>query len=97
MRKESHKPVRTCVGCMKKDLKAAMIRIVAADGTVLADEGGTTAGRGGYLHPSAECLERFVRSKVREFRSLRRGIDRAGRERIAESIRARLDRNRALE
>jgi predicted RNA-binding protein YlxR (DUF448 family) len=82
---------------MKKDLKAALVRIAAAEGTVLADEGGNLAGRGGYLHPREECLERFVRSKVREFRSLGRGIDRAGRERIVESIRARLDRNRALE
>jgi uncharacterized protein len=97
MMKESHRPVRTCLGCMQRDLKAAMVRIVDADGGVITDERAALPGRGGYLHPREECVERFVRSKVREFRSLGRAVDRATRERIAQSIRTRLDRNRALE
>jgi predicted RNA-binding protein YlxR (DUF448 family) len=97
MRKESHRLLRTCLGCMQRDLKTAMVRIVDSDGTMVTDQRAALPGRGGYLHPHPECLERFVRSKVREFRSLRRGVDRPARERIAESIRTRLDRNRGVE
>jgi predicted RNA-binding protein YlxR (DUF448 family) len=97
MRKVNHKPLRTCLGCMQRDLKAAMVRIIESDGTMVTDLRAALPGRGGYLHPSQVCLERFVRSKAREFRSLRRAVDRQVRERIAESIRTRLDRNRGVE
>jgi predicted RNA-binding protein YlxR (DUF448 family) len=97
MRKESHSGLRTCLGCMHRDLKTAMVRIVDSDGTVVTDLRGALPGRGGYLHASEECLERFARSRVKEFRSLHRAVDRAARERIAESIRTRLDRNRGVE
>lgn len=97
MRKESHRPVRTCLGCMRKDLKSAMVRVTESGGAIVCEQGDLHAGRGGYLHPREECLERFVRSRVKEFRSLRRAIDRPARQRIAESIRARLDRSRRVE
>jgi predicted RNA-binding protein YlxR (DUF448 family) len=82
---------------MQRDLKTAMVRIAESDGAVITDESTAHAGRGGYLHPREDCLERFVRSKAREFRSLRRAVDRAARQRIVESIRTRLDRNRGVE
>jgi len=90
-------PVRTCLGCLKPDRKNAMVRIVAAAGGVQPDFEGRKPGRGGYLHPQHECLERFIRSKVREFRSLRVKIDRERRTFVVETIRKHLDRKPALE
>jgi len=90
-------PVRTCLGCLKPDRKNAMVRIVAAAGGVQPDFEGRKPGRGGYLHPQHECLERFIRSKVREFRSLRVKIDREQRTFVVETIRERLDRKPPLE
>jgi predicted RNA-binding protein YlxR (DUF448 family) len=82
---------------MQRDLKTAMVRIVDSDGMMITDQSAALPGRGGYLHPQDECLRRFVRSRAREFRSLRRAVDRPARERIVESIRTRLDRNREVE
>jgi len=104
-RKHSHRtggvapgyPERTCLGCLERDRKSAMVRLAAhPGGGVEPDFEARAAGRGGYLHPRTECLGRFVKSRVREFRSLRRGLDRAGRLRITETIEARLDTNRKL-
>jgi predicted RNA-binding protein YlxR (DUF448 family) len=77
---------------MKQDAKAAMVRIAVVNDRVEADFDARRPGRGGYLHPTPECLERFVGSKVKEFRAIRRKIDRSERLRIASAIRDRLDR-----
>ncbi len=74
-----------------------MLRIAIRDGQAVLDEDGNLAGRGGYLHRSPECLERFVKSKVRQWKSLRSGIDRDQRMRIVSAVRARLDREASLE
>lgn len=97
MRRVNHKPIRTCLGCMRRDLKEAMVRIAEADGAMVSDRRAALGGRGGYLHPGEDCLARFVRSRTREFRSLRRTIDRAVRQQLADSILNRLDRNRRVE
>ena len=56
-----------------------MIRIAVVDGKVEADFAARRPGRGGYLHPTPECADRFVNSRVKEFRALRRNIDRSER------------------
>ena len=93
----ANRPERTCIGCMKRDAKAAMVRIAVVNGHVEVDFEARRAGRGGYLHPTLECAERFVSSKVKEFRSLRRKIDRPERLQIAAAIKLRLDSNSKVE
>jgi predicted RNA-binding protein YlxR (DUF448 family) len=98
MQEKSHKKVeRTCIGCMKKDSKAAMVRIAVVENRVEADFAGSGEGRGAYLHRTNECALRFVNSKVKEFRSLRRKIERSDRLRIVEAIKLTLDRNSKVE
>jgi len=63
-----------------------MVRVAAAGAAIELDPQGRLGGRGGYLHRRPECLERFVKAKVREFRSLRRSIDRQARIGLAEGI-----------
>ena len=82
---------------MKRDAKAAMVRIAVVNGHVEADFEARPVGRGGYLHRTLECAERFVTSKVKEFRSLRRKIERPERLQIAAAIKLRLDRNLKVE
>jgi uncharacterized protein len=86
------KPERTCIGCMKKDSKSAMIRIAVVNGKVEVDVAARQPGRGGYLHPTVECADKFVASKVKEFRALRRKIDRTERHNIIAAIKERLGR-----
>jgi predicted RNA-binding protein YlxR (DUF448 family) len=64
---------------------------------VRLDKDARIPGRGGYLHSREECLTKFTRSKVKEFRSLHRKIALDERHRIAELIRTRLDRKLTLE
>ena len=52
------------------------------------DHTGSAPGRGGYLHPHSRCLEKFAASKVKEFRSLKSGIDRNQRLRIIEAVKS---------
>ena len=82
---------------MKRDAKAAMIRIAVVNGQVEVDFEARQPGRGGYLHPTVGCVERFVVSKVKEFRALRRKIESPERDKIAAAIKLRLDRNLKVE
>jgi predicted RNA-binding protein YlxR (DUF448 family) len=97
MREKNNAPERTCIGCMQRDAKASMVRIAVVNGHVEADFEARRAGRGAYLHPAPECVERFVGSKVKEFRALRRKIERPERLEIAAAIKQRLDRNSKVE
>jgi predicted RNA-binding protein YlxR (DUF448 family) len=63
-----------------------MTRIVSRNGMITMDHTGSAPGRGGYLHPNPRCLERFAASRVKEFRSLKSGIDRTQRLRIIEAV-----------
>ncbi len=82
---------------MKRDAKASMVRIAIVNDHVEVDFEAKRAGRGGYLHPTLECVERFVGLKIKEFRALRRKIDRPERVEIAAAIKLRLDRNLKVE
>jgi predicted RNA-binding protein YlxR (DUF448 family) len=75
---------------MRRDAQVAMIRRASVEGHVKPDGSSRTPGRGGYLHGSPECLVRFERSKVREFRSLRLKVGLNERREITELIRSRL-------
>jgi predicted RNA-binding protein YlxR (DUF448 family) len=99
MREKNRKrvPERTCIGCMERDGKAAMVRIAVVNGRVEVDFEARRQGRGAYLHRSNECIARFVNSKVKEFKALRRGIDRAARLDIAAALKLTLDRESKVE
>jgi len=67
-------------------MKSRMRRIVSSGAMITIDQTGSAPGRGGYLHPDPRCLEKFAASKVKEFRSLKSGIDRVQRLRIIEAV-----------
>ena len=77
---------------MTRDAQAAMVRLAAVEGDVRVDERRRLGGRGGYLHPRRECMDRFARARVREFRSLRVAIERGTRELITRMLQERLDK-----
>src|SRR5579872_6888744 len=96
MPRRSHKPERTCLGCMTRDAQSAMVRLAAVDGAVRTDERRRLGGRGGYLHARRECLERFARARTREFRSPRVGLDRGPRGWITRMLKEGVDSQSAL-
>jgi predicted RNA-binding protein YlxR (DUF448 family) len=82
---------------MRRDAQDAMVRITSVGGRVQLDDDARRPGRGGYLHRSAECLARFDRSRIKEFRSLRRKIGLDERRDLTERIRSRLATTAQLE
>ena len=60
-------PQRQCMGCRERKAKREMIRVVrGTDGNVCLDFGGKMNGRGAYICPNPECLNKARRSKALE-------------------------------
>ena len=62
-------PVRTCVGCRKRELAVELLRMVAVstgngEDAVAVDTAGTLPGRGAWLHPHRECLGAAIRRRA---------------------------------
>lgn len=58
-------PQRTCVGCKVVKPKKELIRIVRSpEGEVLVDPTGKKSGRGAYICPSTECLEKAFKGSL---------------------------------
>ncbi len=64
-------PMRQCVGCREMKAKRDLIRVIRnSENEVFIDTTGKKNGRGAYLCPSRECLDKAVKSKGLE-RSLK--------------------------
>ena len=62
--KEKKIPMRMCVGCREMKPKKTLIRVVhGPDGSVSADLTGRKPGRGAYVCPNQECVEKAFRQK----------------------------------
>ena len=68
-RPNTAKPVRTCVGCRKRELASELLRVVAVPTgndrfTLAVDTAGNLPGRGAWLHPDSQCLRAAVRRRA---------------------------------
>ncbi|WP_308116984.1 YlxR family protein [Pseudonocardia sp. WMMC193] len=54
-------PVRTCVGCRRREQATGLLRVVVVDGTLVPDPRRRLPGRGASVHPRPECLDRAER------------------------------------
>ncbi len=79
-------PQRTCIGCGQIKDKRMLIRIVRSpDGDYAVDSTGKKNGRGAYLCPSPECLERAWKTKGLD-RSFTRSVPRAVYDKLREEL-----------
>ena len=63
--KQKKIPMRMCVACREGRPKREMIRIVKnKEGEVLVDVTGKAPGRGAYICPTLDCLERAHKTKA---------------------------------
>ena len=71
--KSDTRPVRTCIGCRKRELAVVLLRIVVASDeshvgsdvhTILVDTTGNLPGRGAWLHPDPQCLDVAIRRRA---------------------------------
>lgn len=63
-------PMRRCAGCMESKPKSSLVRIACYEGELSVDPSGKAKGRGVYLCPKRECME-----KARKRRALQRSFD----------------------
>ena len=55
-------PMRQCVGCREMKPKRKLIRVIrTSEDEILIDATGKKNGRGAYICPNRECLERAVK------------------------------------
>ena len=57
-------PLRMCIACRQGKQKKELLRVVAADGELVVDETGKAQGRGAYICPTIECLDKARKSKA---------------------------------
>jgi predicted RNA-binding protein YlxR (DUF448 family) len=66
-------PVRTCIGCRKRELAVDLLRVVVQSGDpgggsnsaiVVVDRAGNLPGRGAWLHPNQQCLQEALRRRA---------------------------------
>ena len=75
-------PMRQCVGCGESRPKKELIRIVCnKDGEIRVDVTGRMQGRGAYLCPRSECVEKAAKRN-----SLSRAFERAVPPEVMESL-----------
>lgn len=79
-------PQRTCVGCQAKKAKRDLLRIVRTpDGEIDIDPGGKKSGRGAYICPDVECLEKASKAK-----RLEKALEHEVPAQVLESLRQKI-------
>ncbi|MFD1576009.1 YlxR family protein [Agromyces cerinus subsp. nitratus] len=57
-------PVRTCIGCRSRAPRASLLRLVAQNSHVIADDAAVLPGRGAWMHPTLECYRLAERRRA---------------------------------
>jgi len=57
-------PVRTCIGCRRRDEVARLLRVVADGTTLRVDPRRRAPGRGAYVHPDVACVALAVKKRA---------------------------------
>lgn len=78
-------PMRRCVGCMESKPKKELIRIAGFEGEITLDLTGKAKGRGVYLCPDTECLEKAKKKRALG-RSLKMDITQEQLDRLFEEL-----------
>ncbi len=67
-------PMRTCVACRTNRPKRELVRVVrTVEGSLVVDRRGKVSGRGAYLCPSLDCVNRALQAHTLE-RALERPL-----------------------
>ncbi len=69
--KSKKKPIRTCLGCGKKNLKAHLLRFVWHNSQLCYDPKGLITGRGFYGCDNESCLQAIIKNPKKVARALR--------------------------
>ena len=80
-------PMRQCMGCRERKAKRDMIRVVrTTEGGVCLDFSGKLNGRGAYICPDPQCLQ-----KARKAKSLDRSLETEVPEQVYDRLAKELE------
>ncbi len=80
-------PMRQCVGCREMKNKKELIRVIKTEEEgILIDVTGKKNGRGAYICPNADCLNKAITSKGLE-RSFKMPIEKS----VYDNLKKELD------
>ena len=84
MAKDAREPIRSCVGCGKKQSPKLMLRVASHDGAPpVVDVAQRVIGRGAYVCFETKCVEKAIARKAFE-RSLKTsGLSQGAKDEIA--------------
>lgn len=86
-------PQRTCIGCRSVRGKKELIRIVRTpEGQVVLDATGKKAGRGTYICPNGECMEKALKGEALA-KTLEVEIQPATKDALRDEVRKILERS----
>ena len=87
--KQKKIPMRQCLGCREHKPKRELVRVVRSpEGEVSLDFKGKSPGRGAYICPSPECLQ-----KARKARALDRALEIQIPDEIYEKLAGEMEDN----
>lgn len=79
------KPQRQCIGCRQMKDKKSLIRIIKSDEGMMIDVTGKKNGRGAYVCPNRECIEKAIKTKGLD-RSFGQSVDKNVYESLIRSL-----------
>ena len=87
-------PERTCIACRKKGKKGELIRMADSPVGVIIDYTEKLPGRGAYVCPEKECIDKFLKpgGGVALSRALKRNVETPSREAFYEELSAKIRR-----
>ena len=84
--RKGHEPERTCIGCRRKEPARNLVRLALnRDGGIVIDRDRRMPGRGAWIHPKPECIDRGARLEVLD-RAFRKKFEPGEAGRIRESL-----------
>lgn len=84
-------PQRTCVACQQIKAKKDLLRVVRTPGgEIEIDDTGKKDGRGAYLCPTRECMDKALKGNKLEY-TLRTSITDDNRDKLAQNIKRYLE------
>lgn len=79
-------PQRMCVGCQEMRAKKELIRIVRTpEESIEIDSTGKRSGRGAYICPNYECLDKAIKGKRLE-KALKQSIAKEIKEQLMDRM-----------
>ena len=80
-------PMRMCVGCREMKPKRELVRVVRSETGIVFDKTGKLPGRGAYVCPKHECLDRAIKTHTLE-KALQDKIE----DEVIQQLKRELDR-----